>query len=1118
MESNLRDVNSLLQFHNVHPQVRADVQRRLQLLLHRLYEHFGTLKPGYSESPHSVCAAIVNGVINDTLSHVIPGLELAAEEKRSAGLEQRICDLEDQLRESDRRYEKLEKSLTNVGEAHEFMLRHYFREVLILRYRLQDAASVQKRLMKNSLSAPSALQLLKSSGVHTKLQQSALMEAAAAAVAGGAAAGEVVMRNASQTEKVAPCSLSASGLVVLRSSTVDYDEEELPESTLPAKFSYTTDTFVENESLVETEGVSRMTAFDGEENTPVVMKKDAPLPESPLKTERTTETGATTEGLLTTEQPRQKLKSTSGVGLGSVSSLMPSATTTTTTTTIVQVGAQQAVGSRVVSQASKPASLRSLDTARRKCEFKTVSTQTTVCSSDERVDAIFDYEQYIRTLHYSKKEDNIQSGQNAAISGVGPLSGMWRKGLSNGFRFMNNYPLHLHDSSQGFLMKGSKNNLSDMESFLSRAVTAVKPLKTNLLEDLGKIYRGVRQLQTQRAEDMKTLQSALELLQVRVDVAMDFIEEYATELDRLAIALIQDDSSDDNRGIFANDPRGNPFESRAVHDYFVNKANSALRLAAGLEEEEKEKVRSEMQRCQDACNYWDSNKTTLHARKAFVGLQAAALHLRKKNICWSRRMRNYMPGVFGAGSEQSNLSMDEDELLGLINGDKKMYKLLSREEKLKSLVQLRMKRIAYRARHRNCLRRLADGANKGWRCDGLQRVVSAALSHENMVDRLTHAINKLLRELQVSEADAEDERLFFLKNLAFSPYLNDTLAAPKSEGRQRKEGEEDDVVYVPLPVRAEHAGDLCATLASNQTGYIIFCDEIIPIATTALCRRSGLPLSLNLRGGAEGDFRRDVPFHGTVHDYTRGVQMGRPLGDTHQPVYVFWDTERGSFYVVDEDKRAPRHVGQRPPQPPPQQQQQKQVHEQHQVRLATILLNPDFSETAGAYSYARKRQHAVAAQSQPQPLQRQQLQPPVVSGTTQQPFSSRIPVSEWEVPVAVAPSQHGLQPYHKTNSVRTALVRPVVVQPGKREEELMCIKSYGARQGAGVVGVTSTSQPSGTVTALARLKEEERQRARAGVSTTWASSANSEARQTANRPFLRLNFSPTVLPAPPAPE
>ncbi|XQJ30180.1 hypothetical protein NXY56_006259 [Leishmania guyanensis] len=139
VESATRDIRSLLTLHRVHPQVRTDIQRILSSLLRKSYEHTAVpFLKDLTESPEQVCRELVNNIVEDAFKTALSASDMHAMEHRCIKLEQDNADLKAAADQADKRVAEVKEVLSDLKKAHDYMLHSYFREVLVLRHRIDD--------------------------------------------------------------------------------------------------------------------------------------------------------------------------------------------------------------------------------------------------------------------------------------------------------------------------------------------------------------------------------------------------------------------------------------------------------------------------------------------------------------------------------------------------------------------------------------------------------------------------------------------------------------------------------------------------------------------------------------------------------------------------------------------------------------------------------------------------------------------------------------------------------------------------------------------------------------------------------------------------------------------
>ncbi|CCW60881.1 unnamed protein product [Phytomonas sp. EM1] len=149
VEATSRDINQLLKLQKVHPQVRADVKRYLDELIRKSYQEVFDLPEHQTESTFQVCNSLANEIVNTCLTVDIPRADLDTTEQKCLELEERVRQMEGLIKYYESYQDDLKMLLDDVKTSHYYMLHSYFREVLILRRRIDH---LQKKLRKEDLS------------------------------------------------------------------------------------------------------------------------------------------------------------------------------------------------------------------------------------------------------------------------------------------------------------------------------------------------------------------------------------------------------------------------------------------------------------------------------------------------------------------------------------------------------------------------------------------------------------------------------------------------------------------------------------------------------------------------------------------------------------------------------------------------------------------------------------------------------------------------------------------------------------------------------------------------------------------------------------------------------
>ncbi|GET91970.1 hypothetical protein, conserved [Leishmania tarentolae] len=139
VESAARDIRSILVLHRVHPQVRTDVQRVLGSLLRKHHENMASPLPvDEVDAPEKVCQELVHDLVKDIFKTALPASDMRALERRCAALQQDNAEVRAAADKAEKRVVEMREMLSNLKRAHEYMLHSYFKEVLMLRCRIDD--------------------------------------------------------------------------------------------------------------------------------------------------------------------------------------------------------------------------------------------------------------------------------------------------------------------------------------------------------------------------------------------------------------------------------------------------------------------------------------------------------------------------------------------------------------------------------------------------------------------------------------------------------------------------------------------------------------------------------------------------------------------------------------------------------------------------------------------------------------------------------------------------------------------------------------------------------------------------------------------------------------------
>ncbi|CCD18101.1 hypothetical protein, conserved [Trypanosoma vivax Y486] len=484
---------------------------------------------------------------------------------------------------------------------------------------------------------------------------------------------------------------------------------------------------------------------------------------------------------------------------------------------------------------------------------------------------------------------------------------------------------------------------------------------------------------------------------------------------------------------------------------------------------------------------------------AFAGeLRNASLHGGRSSLCRSA----ISDGLRQRRSEHSVRHSSSDSEWD------KMLESLSRQELLKLLVRLRMRRIVSRSRLTSCMGHVSDAAQSGEDVRTIQNLLGRAWVHEEDIKKHSRRINKILHLLGLLEGALPPEPTYFSKNLLFSPYL---IHPP------HEVADDEDLVYVPVPVGSGYADSLRTSLEGESTGYVVFYDEIIPIA-----RR--VPHSFYNSSAVEGrpwgeldsgrSKRRIIPSFGSVMEYG-GVQLGRPLVSMSDSEYTLWKLES---YVLDDSVPTVSLRGQESARGG---NMNSSVCSRN-TRVSQVVLRSDILPLARSHTPApaqlQFRWHPKIIEGlspifhSPPPHSRANdgVRSPVMTSNASR---ASVGSAHSTFPVANPQAPHRLLPLTCSSSPR--LQQPCALQPNRDTRDLMSIQSLSTQQKRDEAQ-GQTSQPSSRVTeALSRLDEmrQERERMAANLRerrspTTQIANQDSELRRRTET-FMRFRL-PTM--------
>lgn len=498
IENATRDIHSLLTLHRVHPQVHADVQRILGSLLRRQYTDMSIHNSSdIADSPAQVCRAVVESIIDQTVNTAIPATETKALERRCAVLEEEKDLLETEAVKSEAQLADVQTVLRNLKDAHDYMLHSYFREALTLRSRI-DNLQRQNRAYRLHASAAastaSAAGIAHSSTVGAQLQQFVFNTANSSPSSSQGMREGAVSKRLGADEVLGGEAAAAAGAASGDASVVT------PSST----------SFKLNAKQDRTAPVSQDT--------------------SP------------TRGLSETRRghpPGEVQASDSGGGNQQAHSPVENAPPPPSSR-----GGTPSPGGKDRSVRIAPP-FNTSSPARQMMTMQTTATYELVPAGDpESVDAIFDYEEYVRILNGKR---GSWSKRYVAVMAE-PDGGARRRRRSLKYR-TRSYSDVLLRGSDGEIVPGDVNasqhegqQLQDakMKGYRWLLHLALEPVQHKLKAELLQLRQAVCTMQKEHARDVQAISRALLHVQSRNDGLLDFLDTFVQETKRTIAVLARD--------------------------------------------------------------------------------------------------------------------------------------------------------------------------------------------------------------------------------------------------------------------------------------------------------------------------------------------------------------------------------------------------------------------------------------------------------------------------------------------------------------------------------------------------------------------------------------------------
>ncbi|KPA81094.1 hypothetical protein ABB37_04452 [Leptomonas pyrrhocoris] len=492
IENATRDIHSLLTLHRVHPQVHADIQRILGSLLRKQYTDMTVLhSPALTDSPEQVCHAIVENIIEKTVNCAIPAADIAALEKRCLQLAEEKDALEAEVIEAENELAEAQTLLRSLKDAHDYTLHRYFREVLSLRNRIHDLKRQNRAYRAHALGPLPVPRVSGSTAFSTsmgsQLQQFMLNENPSIVNISprkGGAAGERLGADEVLMSEAAAASdtsvPSTSSMAVTREGKTDKADGNSDDSSSARRLSETCRGIANDEAAGDARGLA------------------APTPTAASGMEGNALTRAASSGL------RGKERS-------------------------VRIAP-------FVSYGSSRGPLMMLQGA--------AKGEMVPLPEPESVDAIFDYEEYIRILNggqgpWSKRFEDAMREADGEDG-----TGRRRHRRSPRARTCTFADADQRDSDTMYddeaLASQLEQEQAKAKGFQWLLHLALEPIKHGFHVELEKVRQAVYAMQKEHTHDVQVISRALAHLQSRNDGLLDFLETFVQETKRTITVLSRD--------------------------------------------------------------------------------------------------------------------------------------------------------------------------------------------------------------------------------------------------------------------------------------------------------------------------------------------------------------------------------------------------------------------------------------------------------------------------------------------------------------------------------------------------------------------------------------------------
>jgi hypothetical protein len=500
IENATRDIHSLLTLHRVHPQVHADIQRILGSLLRKQYTDMTVLhSPELADAPEQVCRALVENIVDQTIHTAIPAASFTSLEGRCMRLEEEKDLLEAETSKAEAQLAETQTVLRSLKDAHDYMLHSYFREVLTLRSRIDDLQR-QNRAYRTQASANAA------TAVTTIMPGTSVGASAIFSTSMGSQLQQFGLNNSAISNN----SPSKDNTTGKRLGTDDASSSEAAAGA--------SDTSAQSTSSTSANREAKADKVD-----------NASLSSSPTK-----DLAETRRGVAGGE---------SFVDVRAQATLTPAAGSRPSTAKGVSL-----------SPRGKDRSVRiasPLPSASPQRQTMTIQT-TTTCEvvplpEPESVDAIFDYEEYIRILNGQR---GSWSKRFVAVMNE-PGGGARRRRRSLRVRTRTfsdvvvcnesvNIPSSETETPSSGRAADPQQQQAKTKGFQWLLHLALEPIQHKFHEQLHQLRQAVHTMQKEHARDVQAISRALVQVQSRNDALLDFLETFVQGTKRTIAVLARD--------------------------------------------------------------------------------------------------------------------------------------------------------------------------------------------------------------------------------------------------------------------------------------------------------------------------------------------------------------------------------------------------------------------------------------------------------------------------------------------------------------------------------------------------------------------------------------------------